>query len=110
MTEYYKTGSINFVRFFVRRALKIYPLYYLFILISVYKNKELYLSSLQHQIQLLGQIFHVQNYTGVLWYHTWSLAAEEHFYIGMCLILFVLLHFYKPGKAKTLTWLFLSII
>src|SRR5690349_15649345 len=45
-TEYYKSGKINFFRFFIRRSLKIYPLYYLFILISVYKNKELLFTSM----------------------------------------------------------------
>jgi len=109
-TEYYKKGEIFFSRFFIRRSLKIYPLYYLFILISVVKNRDFFLSSTQYKMQLLGQIFHVQNYTGVLWYHTWSLAAEEHFYIGMCILLSVYLFFSKSGNLSRLAWWFTGLI
>jgi peptidoglycan/LPS O-acetylase OafA/YrhL len=110
LTEYYRTGKIKFLRFFIRRSLKIYPLYYLFIVISVYKNRELFLSSMQYKMQLLGQIFHVQNYTDILWYHTWSLAAEEHFYIVICIILSVYIFFSKPGRLQKLLWLFTGVI
>lgn len=109
-TEYYNKGKINFFRFFIRRSLKIYPLYYLFILISVYKNRELLFSSMHYKMQLLGQIFHVQNYSDILWYHTWSLAAEEHFYIGMCIILLIFLFFAKSGHLGKLAWLCLGVI
>ncbi|MBC7889444.1 MAG: acyltransferase [Ferruginibacter sp.] len=109
-TEYYATGKINFFRFFVRRALKIYPLYYLFIFISVYKNRELFLSSIHYKMQLIGQIFHLQNYTDILWYHTWSLAAEEQFYIAMCIMLSVYLLLSKQGRLRKLVWLFTGVI
>lgn len=109
-TEYYTTGKIKFSRFIIRRALKIYPLYYLFIIISVYKNSDLFFSSFQYKMQLLGQIFHVQNYTDILWYHTWSLAAEEHFYIGICIILSACLFFFKPIGLHKLVWLLFAVI
>lgn len=109
-TEFYKNGKVDFYRFFIRRSLKIYPLYYLFILVSVFKNREFFLSSIQHKMQLLGQIFHLQNYTDIIWYHTWSLAAEEHFYIGMCIILSIYLYFSKSGKLDRLIFIFIGVI
>jgi len=109
-TEYYKNGKINFFRFFIRRSLKIYPLYYLFILISVYKNKELLFSSMHYKMQLLGQLFHLQNYSDILWYHTWSLAAEEHFYFGLSIILLIYLFLSKQNNLGKLAWLFLLVI
>lgn len=108
--EYYTNGKINFYHFFLRRALKIYPLYYLFIIISVYKNRDIFLSSFEYQLQLIGQIFHIQNYTGTIWYHTWSLAAEEHFYIGMSIILSIYLYFSKTKSFYKLAFLFLVVI
>lgn len=110
LTEYYKNGKINFGRFFIRRALKIYPLYYLFIITSVYKNRGLFLSSTHYKKQLLGQIFHLQNYTEVLWYHTWSLAAEEHFYLSICILLSVLLYLQKLQGLTILVCLCLFIV
>jgi peptidoglycan/LPS O-acetylase OafA/YrhL len=41
--------------------------------------------------QVLGEIFFVQNYLGGIWNHTWSLAVEEHFYIGLALLVLWLL-------------------
>ena len=110
LQEFYLTGKINYYRFFIRRALKIYPLYYLFILILVYKNRDIFLSSIDYRIQVLSQIFHIQNYTGIIWYHTWSLAAEEHFYIGMSIILSIYLFFSKTKNFHKLAFLFLLVI
>lgn len=109
-TEYYATGKVNVFRFFIRRALKIYPPYYLFILISVYKNRDLLFTSLDYRLHLAGQVFHVQNYTGPLWYHTWSLAAEEHFYLGICILLSVYIAVSKKAGLKNLSWLFMAVI
>jgi peptidoglycan/LPS O-acetylase OafA/YrhL len=105
LSEYYNAGKINFRRFFFRRALKIYPLYYLFILVSVLKNSGELLSSADYRLHLAGQIFHIQNYSGVLWYHTWSLAAEEQFYVGICLIIAFFSHVFKNRWLVKLGWL-----
>jgi len=34
----------------------------------------------------LGELLFLQNYTGFVWSHTWSLAVEEHFYLGLALV------------------------
>ncbi len=84
-SEYQKWGSISFRHFFFRRGLKIYPAFYFMIFITlvekVLRGRALSLKG------LLSEIFFLQNYGSPLWYHTWSLAVEEHFYIFLPLLL-----------------------
>jgi len=110
LREYIKTAKINYLRFFIRRSLKIYPLYYLFIFISVIKNWSYIFSNEENIKAFLGQIFHVQNYVGCLWYHTWSLAAEEHFYLCVCLLLILLLQFFRNSFVQKLMLVCIAII
>lgn len=108
LAEYAKNGKIKFLTFFKRRALKIYPLYYFFVLISILHSNQFSVKS--YRIQFIGQILHLQNYTGMLWYHTWSLAAEEQFYVIICLILFSFMSFSTFSKLYKLHWLLLGLI
>jgi peptidoglycan/LPS O-acetylase OafA/YrhL len=75
--EYKKTGSINFKRFFIRRGLKLYPAFYVFLLLTLVAE------SLFHHVRPLGtylsEMFYVQNYGPSLWPHTWSLAVRSTF-------------------------------
>jgi peptidoglycan/LPS O-acetylase OafA/YrhL len=81
--EYKATGSINFKRFLIRRGLKIYPSFYLLVVLA------LVLSQLQHSAllrkqALISAVFAQGYYSGKLYTvlsHTWSLAVEEHFYL-----------------------------
>jgi peptidoglycan/LPS O-acetylase OafA/YrhL len=87
--EYKKRQSIDVPRFFIRRGLKIYPSFYVFLVLTL-------LASIHRQdyvgtrTQYLHEIFFLQNYTHPVWGHTWSLAVEEHFYIFLALFLFIL--------------------
>lgn len=90
--EYKQHGNIRLSRFFVRRGLKIYPAFYLFLAVIVglglYRGEGVPLSS------ILAAAFFVQNYAPNLfgtWSHTWSLAVEEHFYLLVGILLAVLL-------------------
>ena len=87
--EYKTCSSISFKRFFIRRGLKIYPAFYLFLFLTglVYYLVFHVLSSRTHY---LAEFFFVQNYWHGVWDHTWSLAVEEHFYILLPTVLLFL--------------------
>src|SRR5579871_2788005 len=83
--EYRKSGTISVKRFYLRRAFKLYPSFYLLILgtivFSMFTNREL------QPVHVIGELVFVQNYMGGLWGHTWSLAVEEHFYLILPLLI-----------------------
>lgn len=85
--EYLKHGNIQPGRFLIRRGFKIYPLYYLSFLL--YLVPLLYFEEVDMRA-LLSELALVQNYVHGLGYVnpvSWSLAVEEHFYIGLALLL-----------------------
>ncbi|MEO0899955.1 MAG: acyltransferase [Bacteroidota bacterium] len=88
-------GTINPGSFLLRRGFKIYPLFYLVIffsfLIESLRGEQVGLSN------LLSEAFFFQNYSEGIWFHTWSLAVEEHFYILLAFISWAL---YKAKQLK----------
>lgn len=96
--EYQRTGDAKIKRFLIRRGLKIYPSFYILIAATVLINP-LFGMPVPF-ITLLAEIFFLQNTIfGRLWGHTWSLAVEEHFYIGLAILSFLLLRF-KRNSAN----------
>lgn len=93
--EYQKTGDLRIKRFLVRRGLKIYPAFW--VLIAITCAVAAFYDIGFYRFGLLGELFFVQNYAPHLWEHTWTLAVEEHFYVGLCALFFVLLRFKKSG-------------
>lgn len=83
--EHQKYGTVSYGRFFVRRAFKIYPSFYAFVIIA--GIAEFILTRKVSIRGLCGEILFLQNYVGEIWNHTWSLAVEEHFYLGIGLLL-----------------------
>ena len=97
-------GDVRLGRFLVRRALKIYPSFYVFLLVSVlaaWMTDRNYETS-----QLLSEIFYLQSYFDGLWMHTWSLAVEEHFYLVFALVVAFWQRQGLPMSEKR-TWLWL---
>lgn len=88
--EHRRYGSIHLGRFFVRRGLKIYPAFYLFLAATL----PLQLHWNIHTADVMRGFWHetlfIQNYTNGLWEHTWTLAVEEHFYIALPVFLLIL--------------------
>ena len=86
--EYQRSGSISPKRFLVRRGFKIYPIYYttyLLYLVPLIWNGDLALGG------LASDLLFFQNYHsgwGYAYAASWSLAVEEHFYIGLALALY----------------------
>jgi len=77
LREWKATSKLDAVRFLKRRAFKIWPSYYVFVLIAAAFHVRP-LKSFFWQ-----NVFNVQNYFPSSLYHTWSLAVEEHFYVAL---------------------------
>lgn len=91
--EHAASGKISIKNFIVRRSLRIFPLYILFLLlasiINAVGNHVTTWQSLSYAYLYVYNFVPKELYTGFLG-HTWSLAVEEHFYLGWPLMFFVL--------------------
>ena len=89
-SDYHKHGSIGLSRFYIRRALKIWPSLYALIAVTVLIDllPGHVFPKISH---LLAELFFVQDYFQSIWGLTWSLAVEEHFYHGLPLLLIFLI-------------------
>ena len=79
-----KFGNIDMKKFWVRRALRIFPLFYLFILCVVLIGFFLDTNTSLKQIlisAIYGFNFVPKSEYNIMLGHTWSLAVEEHFYL-----------------------------
>ena len=87
--EYQRNSSVSIKRFLIRRAFKIYPAFWLFLFSTLLLYQ--WFGVPYGKRQILSEILFVQNYFVGIWNHTWSLAVEEHFYIGLSLLVVLLL-------------------
>lgn len=95
--EYQRHGSLRLGWFWVRRGLKIYPNFYLFLIVTLLMT--CWQGKTYPTTWVVAEVFFFQNYVGGLWNHTWSLAVEEHFYILLPVLLRVLV--WVNGNGKT---------
>ncbi|HEV7402895.1 MAG TPA: acyltransferase [Chthoniobacteraceae bacterium] len=84
--EFHETGTLKFGRFFIRRAFKIYPPFWVFLgfLIAWSFRTRGFVGP------LLPEVFFYQNYVRGIWGTNWSLAVEEHFYLLLPAVLLCL--------------------
>ncbi|MDB5388655.1 MAG: lipopolysaccharide modification acyltransferase [Planctomycetaceae bacterium] len=94
--QFRETGRIRPVQFLIRRGFKIYPAFWLMICVT------LIVTGLAGQSvsmrKILVELLFLQNYIHGIWTHTWSLAVEEHSYLGLCLLLTVLVRLNSNRK------------
>ena len=108
--EYIKTGKINPKLFLIRRGFKIYPIYYIFMI--PYIGIKLYYD---HKIDFTNFFYDfvfLQNYKtgwGYLCPASWSLAIEEHFYFSLCILIYILIRYYKNIFYKKYTFTFIIV-
>jgi peptidoglycan/LPS O-acetylase OafA/YrhL len=123
--EYRQSGRIGVKRFYVRRAFKIWPPYILWLVCMYPFVNLLVLPRLRDRgvelpyppdelfWRLLWPNFlHIQNYVlgnpDTTWVtyaaHTWSLAVEEHFYLLLPIVLFVVVKHSRRSGDRELVW------
>ena len=92
-SEFQKRGRINFARFAIRRALKLYPTLYVLVFgVMLWRLIPTSFHSVSWIIKpALHDIFFVQSYFPGTYGHFWSLSVEEHFYILLPLTLYFML-------------------
>jgi peptidoglycan/LPS O-acetylase OafA/YrhL len=91
LQEKEKTGKVEVVKFYVRRAFRIWPLYFLLLasapLLAMAFNFPEPGSYLMHAL-FAGNYEIIQNgYTSAATNHLWSICVEEHFYLLSPLII-----------------------
>ena len=86
--EYLATGRADVGRFLIRRGFKIYPAFYVFVVLTVALRIRMGDSLTTRDV--LSEMAFFQNYGPRVWSHTWSLAVEEHFYLLLAAIVVVL--------------------
>jgi peptidoglycan/LPS O-acetylase OafA/YrhL len=102
LKQFSKTSSPDFNRFIIRRGLKIWPPYFVFLLYVF-----IFLMASGDGIRTAGlrlrpNLLHIQNYVGSPREQTWSLAVEEHFYILLPLGLWMLTRRTGIGGLKSI--------
>lgn len=112
-SEQDKTGRIRAQHFLIRRGLKIYPAFYAMLLVTLIVYS---LGNRPFEWQdAWGEALFLQNYLGNLWRHTWSLAIEEHFYLGLVPVLLIIFKLARHQSARRvcllvgLTYCFIAI-
>jgi peptidoglycan/LPS O-acetylase OafA/YrhL len=80
LREQQRMGGFDGWRFSVRRALKLWPVLFVFLAVqAMFDDRPL-------GSHLWLTVLHVQNYAGTQIPHLWSLAVEEHFYAALAVL------------------------
>lgn len=109
--EYKKTEKISFRKFYIRRIFRIYPVYILFVLVSV-----LFLYVTNHTfsdiefIRIAGLVTFTDNImTAIYGYHSlstfshlWTISFEEQFYLFVPLTIWLLVKMTKKRRIISL--------
>lgn len=96
--EYQTYRAIDFPRFFVRRGLRIYPMFLLLIVVTL--GKEWFRQAEFRGREALAEVLFLQSYFQGLWSHTWSLGVEEHFYLVLPLLFLALIAKARRNRSR----------
>ena len=103
--QFQRDGQIQPGRFLIRRGFKIYPAFWILIATTL---GWFWLTVKPFPVKIVAEktvveLAFVQNYLPGLYAHTWSLAVEEHCYIGICLLFTWMAAAYR-GSANPFRW------
>ncbi len=93
LNEYKASGKFDVKKFLIRRGIKIYPLFYFFLVFQFCYSA--YLGKPQSSINLLYEATFIANYTALNNLFLWSICVEEHFYLIICMFAY----FFQTHKA-----------
>ena len=99
--QFLRDGQIQPTHFLIRRGFKIYPAFWAMTAVTL-----VWFWQTAHRFPVkktIVELAFLQNYLPGLYAHTWSLAVEEHCYIGICLI-FTLMVSLGRGSANPFRW------
>ncbi|MES2062882.1 MAG: acyltransferase [Bacteroidota bacterium] len=110
--EYKSKGNIDFSRFFIRRSFKIYPGFFVFLVISLITSVVIYHFFGGERPYFKGYMYDalfLHNYLGGVYITTWSLDVEEAFYI-LLPIFFIAAISLKKLQRSTLVTTYLLLV
>jgi len=105
-SEYRSTQTLNLKRFWIRRGFKIYPAFYIFVLITTIFAVP---SRMPGKVFLSEALF-LQGYFRHFWVHTWSLAVEEHFYFALPILFLLLIRLSQNRENPFRALPFISVL
>ena len=106
--EYDRYRKVNAKQFLIRRGFKIYPVFYIFLVISVLLAK-----TVDHNFEgkkLLFEAAFLRNYGPGMWGHTWSLCVEEHFYFFLAFSMYLFARYKQIENKKLINGFFILIM
>ena len=114
-----KTGRVSFRLFYLRRALRIWPSFYLVLTLATTLTVIGFLSGRVGVADEVAQCLHYSNYW-LIWHGAdfiphgtavyWSLAVEEHFYLILPALYLVLRRLNLSGRQQATVFLTLCIL
>ncbi|MDD4992420.1 MAG: acyltransferase [Paludibacter sp.] len=87
LLEKVETNDINIINFYIRRVLRIWPIYYLFILISVIVAffdttiKDIFSNTIFYYLFFAANLPTILHNSVTIIVHYWSIGVEEQFYL-----------------------------
>ena len=114
--EYQQKGSINVGYFYLRRALRIWPLYFFFfvamLMVSVWQDgwsSDMLKRSIGVMTFTDNIFAAILNYNLIIWFsdHLWTISYEEQFYL---IVPWVLRRFYQIKRTATITILIVVML